>query len=191
MNSAFDDRFVDCSVELANWVSRLATPKNINNIRNNFHRNYRKKYNDIIISYIILTITCDPFGTGDPCTPAAVTIALSRCAISCETETPEKMFPIPPIFLFFFLLRPSVKRKTKRLIERFDQLSHSFKTNIPLNFNEILILVNSFGSWKIKIQLAFLTLILTRYLLFKRGFNLLNEQVFHLKSHRKVKSYLV
>lgn len=138
-----------------------------------------------------MTITCDPFGTGDPCTPAAVTIALSRCAISCETETPEKMFPIPPIFLFFFLLRPSVKRKTKRLIERFDQLSHLFKTNIPLNFNEILILVNSFGSWKIKIQLAFLTLILTRYLLFKRGFNLLNEQVFHLKSHRKVKSYLV
>lgn len=130
MNSASDDRFVGCSVELANWVSRLATPKSTNN----FHVTItEKKYNDTIISYQFCRITCDPFGTGDPCTPAAVTIALSRCAISCETETPEKMFPIPPIFLFFFLLRPSVKRKKTKAtyIERFDQLSHSFKTNIP------------------------------------------------------------
>lgn len=101
---------------------------------NNFRRNCKKniyRYNYLLS---ILSITCDPFGTGDPCTPAAVTIALSRCAISCETETPEKMFPIPPIFLFFFLLRPSVKRKTKLMIERFDRLSHSFKTNDLIKF---------------------------------------------------------
>lgn len=50
MNSASDDRFVGCSVELANWVSRLATPKNTNN----FHVTITEKNITIQLSLINL-----------------------------------------------------------------------------------------------------------------------------------------
>ena len=65
------------------------------------------------------------------------------------------MFPIPPIFLFFFLLRPSEKQSETPI--EVDPLVRE----IALIANGIPRHVDSRRSWKIKMRLISLTLILT------------------------------